>query len=115
METENKPKATRVLFGSICMDDIPAEAIVPVVTRNKDLFGNPIVKKYLNLYLYVKAEPDMYGNTHFLTCDPKKENRVENHSYIIGNMKPYEYRDHVTPDQIEAARATMSQETHIVQ
>ncbi len=112
---ENKPKASRVLYGSICLDDIPAEAIAQIASSGRDLYGNSIMKKYVNVALYVKGQPDMYGNTHFLKCDVRKENRVENKNYIIGNMRPSEYRDHVTPEQVDAACAMMSQESHEVQ
>lgn len=64
--------------GSICLTDIPKELIS---TGNNG-------KKYLNVAIFANKEgANQWGNTHFITCAPKKEERQEGVNYIIGNLK----------------------------
>lgn len=65
-----------VLYGSICLTDIPKEAII----------NHKNGKKYLNLKIIKKKQTDPYGNTHFVSCEPKMELRNQNSNYIIGNF-----------------------------
>ena len=64
--------------GSICLTDIPKELIA---TGNNG-------KKYLNIAIFANKDgANQWGNTHYMTCAPKKEERVEGVNYIIGNLK----------------------------
>ena len=72
-------KAHLVLIGSICLSDVPKEAIK--TAKNG--------KEYLNLAVFELNEISKYGNSHIITCEPKKEERVEGHNYLIGNFKNY--------------------------
>lgn len=64
--------------GSICLTDIPKE----LITKGKN------GKEYLNIAVFANKDgANQYGNTHYMTCAPKKEERVEGVNYIIGNLK----------------------------
>lgn len=64
--------------GSICLTDIPKELI------NKGKNG----KEYLNIAIFANKDgANQWGNTHYMTCAPKKEERQEGVNYIIGNLK----------------------------
>ena len=64
--------------GSICLTDIPKELITTASNG----------KKYLNIAVFANRDgANQFGNTHFITCAPKKEDRVEGKKYIIGNLK----------------------------
>lgn len=75
---EEKKKARLAYVGSICLSDIPRECI-KLVEKNG--------KKYLSLAVMELAEPSRYGDTHFISCAPKKEERKEGQNYIIGNLR----------------------------
>lgn len=98
METtnqENKGKANLVLTGSICLSDIPKELIKKVESNGK---------LYLSLAVMELAEPSKFGDTHFISCAPKKEERIEGRNYIIGNFKRWIPKtEHVTQEQINEA------------
>lgn len=64
--------------GSICLTDIPKE----LITKGKN------GKEYLNIAIFANKDgANQWGNTHYMTCAPKKEERVEGVNYIIGNLK----------------------------
>jgi len=97
METtaNNEKKANLVLTGSICLSDIPKELIKKVESNGK---------LYLSLAVMELAEPSKFGDTHFITCAPKKEERIEGRNYIIGNFKKWIPKtEHVTQEQINNA------------
>lgn len=103
-ENANKGKANLVLTGSICLSDIPKELIKKVTTKQLDKNGNPIEKLFLNLAVMELAEPSNFGDTHFISCAPKKEERVEGRNYIIGNFKRWIPKtEHITQEQINNA------------
>jgi len=106
METtaNNEKKANLVLTGSICLSDIPKELIKKVETKQIGSDGKPITKLFLNIAVMETAEPSKFGHTHFISCAPKKEERVEGRSYIIGNFKRWIPKtDPVTQEQINNA------------
>lgn len=80
--------------GSICLSDI---------TRSQIRKGND-GKFYLNFAIHESKEP-YYGtrengerylmSDHFLSCAPKKEERVEGENYIFGNCRTW--KEAVTP------------------
>ncbi len=86
-------KTKLVLLGSICLTDIPRESI-KVVEKNG--------KKYLNLAVIEMSEPSKFGDTHFISCAPKKEERKEGVNYIIGNFRKYvERTEHISQSDID--------------
>ena len=74
--------------GSICLSDIPENLIKYVKCKDGK------VRAYVNVALMPMREPKTFKNgdrttihTHFLTCAPRKEDRVDGVNYIIGNLK----------------------------
>lgn len=60
------------------MTDIPKELIA--TGKNG--------KEYLNIAIFANKDgANQWGNTHYMTCAPKKEERQEGVNYIIGNLK----------------------------
>ena len=70
--------------GSICLSDIPKSQIKAVTHKDGT------VKKWLNIKVVEKKEVGKYGDTHFISCAPKKEEQIEGEKYIIGNAKLHE-------------------------
>lgn len=68
--------------GSICLSNIPKELIKEVTCKDGT------VRKYLNVALIERKQVGMYGDTHFLSCSPPKDQQVEGKNYIIGDFKP---------------------------
>lgn len=69
--------SNKFFTGSICLTSIPEELIV-------EANG----KKFLNIAVFANKDGEnKYGNTHYITCSPKKEERKEGVNYIIGNLK----------------------------
>lgn len=65
------------LYGSICISDVP-----------KELFKKADNGKvYLNLRIYERKEIGKYGDTHVVSCAPKKEEQKEGVNYLCGSMK----------------------------
>ncbi len=113
METnQEKGKANLVLTGSICLTDIPKELIKVVETKQIDpATGKPITKKFLNLAVMELSEPSKFGDTHFISCAPKKEERIEGRNYIIGNFKKWIPKtERVSQEDIAAARSMTAEE-----
>lgn len=74
--------------GSICLSDIPENLIKYVKCKDGK------VRAYVNVALMPMREPKTFKNgdrttthTHFLTCAPRKEDRVDGVNYIIGNFE----------------------------
>ncbi|MCQ2348931.1 MAG: hypothetical protein MJZ98_00455 [Paludibacteraceae bacterium] len=72
------------IFLDICLSDIPKELIKKVESNGKC---------YLYAKLVERKEMDKYGNTHFISCEPRKEERKENVNYYIGSGKLYVPKD----------------------
>lgn len=70
------------LFGSICLTDIPRELIKEVTLKD----GTK--KKYLNISIWERKQPTEFGQTHNVSCMPKKEERKDGVNYYIGQLKP---------------------------
>lgn len=115
METtnqENKGRANLVLTGSICLSDIPKELIKKVETKQIDpATGKPITKMFLSLAVMELSEPSKFGDTHFISCAPKKEERIEGRNYIVGNFKRWIPKtEHITQEQINNAPSLSPEE-----
>lgn len=90
--------------GSICLSDIPLSARKLVTTKSGEK------KWFINVSVHENKEP-RYGadgkllSDHFISCAPKKDERVEGDKYIIGNLRAWEPPTANTPtaDEINAA------------
>lgn len=74
------------LYGSICLSDIPRSQMKKVKTKD----GKE--KIYLNIFIGERKEPVTFDDrtyTHFVSCSPKKEERVEGENYFIGDLQTY--------------------------
>ena len=74
------------LYGSFCLSDIPRSQMKKVKTKD----GKE--KIYLNIFIGERKEPVTFDDrtyTHFVSCSPKKEERVEGENYFIGDLQTY--------------------------
>ena len=74
------------LFGSICLSDIPREQMKKVMCKDG------VERIYVNVFIGERKEPSRFGNnvfTHFVSCAPKKEERVDGKSYFIGDLQTH--------------------------
>lgn len=74
------------LYGSICLSDIPRSQMKKVKTKD----GKERI--YLNIFIGERKEPVTFDDrtyTHFVSCSPKKEERVEGENYFIGDLQTY--------------------------
>lgn len=72
------------LTGSICLSDIPVAQMKRVMCKD----GKERV--YLNVAIFAKKTPQTFGDrtyTHFISCAPKKEERVDGVNYIMGDLE----------------------------
>lgn len=67
----------QMISGSICLSNIPAEAI------KKGSDG----KSYVNLAIIPMRQTDPYGNQFTCSCAPRQEERVEGTNYLIGKFR----------------------------
>ena len=70
------------LIGSICLSDIPKSEMKKVKCRD----GKE--RTYVSIAVVERKEVADNGDTHFITCEPKKELRREGVRYIFGNLRP---------------------------
>lgn len=80
-----------ILFGSLCLSDIPKELIRTVKLKDGS------VKKYLSISVLERKSPSKYGDTHFVSCAPKKEEQKEGVNYIFGDLKRWVDKRASTP------------------
>ena len=85
------------LFGSICLSDIPREQMKKVMCKDG------VERMFLNIAIIEKKEKGQFGDTHFITCAPRKEEQKEGVNYIIGEMKLYVPAPNVSPQEIDDA------------
>lgn len=89
-----------MLLGSICLSDIPRSEIKKVMCKD----GKE--RMYLNIAVIERKEKGQYGDTHFISCAPRKEERKEGVNYIIGDLKTWEPVSLMpTTDEIASAPA----------
>lgn len=96
--------------GSICLTDVPREVIKVVETKEKDANGNPIKKMFLNIAVFEMERVGKYGDTHCISCAPKKEERKDNVNYLCGKLKPWVEKNSVSPEEIAAAPSASPEE-----
>ena len=74
------------LFGSICLSDIPRELMKKVMCKDG------VERIYLNVSVGELKEPAVFGGntfTHYISCAPKKEERIEGRKYYLGNLQTF--------------------------
>lgn len=75
--------AQQILIGSICLSSIPKEEIKKVMCKDGQ------ERLFLNVAVIGRKEKSAYGDTHFISCAPKKDERKEGVNYIIGDLKEW--------------------------
>lgn len=88
-----------ILFGSLCLSDIPKELIRDVTLKD----GTK--KKYLNISVVERKEPSRFGHTHFVSCSPKRDEQIEGKNYIFGDLKRYQPQPSAPPTAEEISAA----------
>lgn len=89
------------LVGSICLTDIPKSQIKKVMCKD----GKE--RAYLNIAIFAKRQPQTFGDrtyTHFVSCAPKKEERIDGVNYIMGDLETYAPKPQ-TPTTADIANA----------
>lgn len=72
------------LTGSICLTDIPKSQMKRVMCKD----GKERV--FLNVAIFAKKQPQTFGDrtyTHFISCAPKKEERIDGENYYMGDLE----------------------------
>ena len=62
-----------------------------------------VERMFLNIAIIEKKEKGQFGDTHFITCAPRKEEQKEGVNYIIGDMKLYVPAPNFSPQEIDDA------------
>lgn len=78
-----------LLSGSICLSDIPKSQMRKVMCKD----GKERI--YLNVAVITKKQPQTFTSengvahtyTHFITCAPKKEERIDGVNYILSDLE----------------------------
>lgn len=89
------------LYGSICLSEIPRSQMKKVMCKD----GKERI--FLNIFVGEKKEPSTFGNntyTHFVSCAPKKEERVDGEQYFIGDLQTFSPQPSIpSPEQVASA------------
>lgn len=81
-----------LILGSICLSNIPKDEHIKL---GKD------GKKYLNICIAERREPDKHGNTHTIYVSQTKEEReAKTDKKYIGSGKLYDPNPAPTPEQV---------------
>lgn len=96
-----------ILTGSICLTDIPRSQMKKVMCKDG------VERIYLNVAVVPRKTPQTFsGNgasrtyTHFISCAPRKEERVDGENYIIGDLETRSFdNQRPTPEAISIAPA----------
>ena len=88
-----------LLLGSICLSAVPKELFKKVKCKD----GQERV--YLNIKVVKRKEVSQFGDTHFISCAPKKEEQKEGTNYIIGDLKEYAPQNATPPSPEDIAAA----------
>lgn len=83
-----------ILSGSICLSDIPREQMKKIKCKDG------VERIYVNVAVIERKEKSQFGHTHFITCSPKREERIEGKSYILETSKSLYPRIHHPPQRI---------------
>ena len=89
------------LHGSICLSDIPRDVIKRAANG----------KLYVNIQINERRETDRYGNTHNITCKPKRDEVVEGVNYYIGHAQQWQQPSPITAEDVAAAPPVTTNDT----
>lgn len=95
-----------LIYGSICLSAVPKELFKKV--RCKD----GVERTFLNIKVVKRKDVGQFGDTHFVSCAPKKEEQKDGVNYIIGNMKEY-IQEPPMPTQEDIAQAESEDENEL--
>lgn len=78
-------------YGSICISDAAESGQIKKAANGK---------LYLNISVRERKEVGERGDTHYISCKPKKEEVIDGVRYIIGSLKPsvWEVKQPTTED-----------------
>lgn len=88
--------------GSIELTAIPKEVIKVVEKDGKK-------KMFLNFGVLEMDTPSKYGDTHCITCAPKKEEKKEGVNYLCGHLKPWVEKEKQEDPAVVAAAPVASE------
>lgn len=102
-----------ILTGSICLTDIPKSQMKKVMCKD----GKERI--FLNVAVITKKTPQTFTNngvartyTHFISCAPKKEERIDGENYILGDLETRVFTPQSpTAEDIAAAPSVAPNET----
>lgn len=87
-----------LIYGSICLSAVPKELFKKVKCKDGE------ERIFLNLKIVRRKETSKYGTTHFVSCEPRQEERKEGVNYICGDMTEYVPKDNnPSPEDIAQA------------
>lgn len=87
-----------LLIGSICLSNIPRSEMKKIICKD----GKERI--FLNVAVVERKEKSQFGDTHFITCAPKKEERQDGVNYIFGDLKVWNPEPQMpTAEEIAAA------------
>ena len=100
-----------LLSGSICLSDIPKSQMKKIMCKD----GKERI--YLNIAVIAKKTPQTFTNngvsrtyTHFISCAPKKEERLDGVNYILGDLETRSFAPQFpTAEEIDAAPSVSSE------
>lgn len=87
------------MYGSICLTDIPREQMRKIKCKDG------VERVYVNVRVVERKQPSQYGHTHFISCEPKKEERKEGVNYIFGDLKEWQSQAAQKPTAAEISAA----------
>ena len=87
------------MYGSLCLSNIPKRLFKKVMCKD----GKERV--FLNIKIIKRKEVSQFGNTHFVSCEPKEEkDRIDGEVYICGDLTEYAPQNIMpTAEEIAAA------------
>lgn len=89
---------SQLLIGSICLSNIPRSEMKRIKCKDG------VERVFLNVAVVERREKGQFGDTHFITCAPKKEERKEGVNYIFGDLKAWNPEPQMpTAEEIAAA------------
>ena len=87
-----------LLIGSLCLSNIPRSEMKRIKCKDG------VERVFLNVAVVERKEKSQFGDTHFITCAPKKEERKEGVGYIFGDLKVWNPEPQMpTAEEIAAA------------
>ena len=91
--------------GSICLSDIPKSEVKKVTRKDGSVGFYLNISVHENDKPFINAEGKLVSD-HFISCAPKKEERVKDVNYIVGNLRTWQEKSNVvTHEDVNSAPA----------